>query len=179
MRKTVYKLFWAWQFDKEEKWLNTMAARGLALTGVGFCRYEFEETDPGAYQICLELLEHSISHPESERYIRFLEGSGVEHTGSFWRWAYFRRPSSEGRFELYSDRESRVKYLKRIIVSLAIITGLNFYIGCYNVLLLILLGNWVSALGFLNIAISIFGLVGCLRLGAKRRRLKTESRIFE
>lgn len=26
MRRTVHKWFWVWDFDKEEKWLNIMAA---------------------------------------------------------------------------------------------------------------------------------------------------------
>ncbi len=30
-------MFLVWDFDKEEKWLNEMAAKGLALTSVGFC----------------------------------------------------------------------------------------------------------------------------------------------
>ena len=41
MRQTIHKLFWAWEFDKEEKWLNEMAARGLCLVSIGFCKYEF------------------------------------------------------------------------------------------------------------------------------------------
>lgn len=42
MRQTIRKLFWVWDFDKEEKWLNEMAAKGLSLVAVGFCKYEFE-----------------------------------------------------------------------------------------------------------------------------------------
>ena len=43
MRKTIRKWFWVWDFDKEERWLNEMAAQGLALVDVGFARYAFEE----------------------------------------------------------------------------------------------------------------------------------------
>ena len=63
-RKMVRKWFWAWEFDKEEQWLNDMAAQGLALVDVGFCRYEFEECPPGEYQIRLELLENDDDIPE-------------------------------------------------------------------------------------------------------------------
>ena len=38
MRHTVYKLLWAWEYDKEEKWLNEMAAKGMALVSVGLCK---------------------------------------------------------------------------------------------------------------------------------------------
>ena len=39
MKHVVYKVFFLWDFEKEEKWLNEMAAKGLMLTDVGFCRY--------------------------------------------------------------------------------------------------------------------------------------------
>ncbi len=38
MRKVIHKGFFVWNFDKEERWLNEMAAKGLALISVGFCR---------------------------------------------------------------------------------------------------------------------------------------------
>ena len=31
MRKIVKKWFWVWEFDKEEQWLNEMAAKGVAV----------------------------------------------------------------------------------------------------------------------------------------------------
>ena len=34
MRTIIKKFFFVWDFDKEEKWLNEMAAKGLALVGV-------------------------------------------------------------------------------------------------------------------------------------------------
>lgn len=38
MRQTIHKLFWVWEFDKEEKWLNEMAARGFALVNKNWTR---------------------------------------------------------------------------------------------------------------------------------------------
>ena len=43
MIRTTRKWFWVWDYDKEEEWLNKMAAMGLAMTGVGFARYTFKE----------------------------------------------------------------------------------------------------------------------------------------
>ena len=40
-RKIVKKWVWVWDFDKEERWLNTMAQQGWVLDSLGFCRYEF------------------------------------------------------------------------------------------------------------------------------------------
>ena len=40
-RRIIKKWIWVWDFDKEERWLNTMAQQGWVLDKVGFCRYEF------------------------------------------------------------------------------------------------------------------------------------------
>ena len=47
MEKKVRRLFWAWEFDKEEKWLNEMAQEGWLLDGVGLCTYRFAACEPG------------------------------------------------------------------------------------------------------------------------------------
>jgi hypothetical protein len=60
-------------------------------------------------------LEHPPAHPESIRFIRFLEESGAEHVASYLRWAYFRKKAADGPFEIYSDTASRIKHLERII----------------------------------------------------------------
>lgn len=33
-KKTVFKLFFVWDFEKEERWLNEMAQEGWALLGI-------------------------------------------------------------------------------------------------------------------------------------------------
>ena len=45
MKKVIYKLFFAWNFEKEEQWLNEMASKGLVLTYAGLGKYEFEECE--------------------------------------------------------------------------------------------------------------------------------------
>lgn len=115
MRKTIRKLFWAWDFDKEEKWLNEMSALGLHLTGVAFGKYDFDEGLPGEYIYRLELFKHFPSHPESEIYIRFLEETGAEHIGSFKKWVFFRKKSEYGGFDLYSDIDSRINQLNKVL----------------------------------------------------------------
>ena len=125
MRKTVHKWFWVWDFEKEEKWLNEMSAKGLQLVAVGFCRYIFEETIKGEYAYRLELLENVPSNSESISYIRFLEETGVEYIGSLMRWAYFRKKVADGAFEIYSDIDSKIKHYKRIRTLFLAVTPIN------------------------------------------------------
>ncbi|MBQ8515538.1 MAG: DUF2812 domain-containing protein [Ruminococcus sp.] len=179
MRKVIHKWFWVWDFDKEEKWLNEMAAKGLALVGVGFCRYEFEECVPGEYDIRLQLLEHNHCHAESQNYISFVEETGAEHVGSWIRWVYFRKKTAEGEFQLLSDFDSRIKQLSLIITMIALISLANLMIGISNVSLMIGNSSEVNGVGFLNLAIGVLGSLGTWRLLRKRKALKKEQEIFE
>ena len=179
MRTTIRKLFFIWNFDKEEKWLNEMAAKGLALVSVGFCKYEFEDCIPGEYKICLQLLDKQPKNVESQKYIEFLEETGVEHVGSFTRWVYFRRKSADGEFQLFSDNASKAKYLSTILSFLALIVGLNLYIGLYNLFLVFFLDSSFNYIGIVNLLIGILGIPGTIKLWKKRNRLKKESQLFE
>lgn len=153
MRKIVHKWFWGWDFDKEEKWLNEMAAKGLALVSVSFCKYEFEHCLPGEYAVRMELLDHFPGHPESEQYIAFIEESGAEQAGSYGRWVYFRKNRAEGEFELFSDNDSL------------------FIFSLYN--------DPISLIAIVNLIIALLCALGFWRLYKKKKYLEKEKEIFE
>lgn len=181
MKKVIYKLFWVWEFEKEEKWLNEMSAKGLHLDGVGFCKYIFEEGTPGDYQFKLEYLRRSASHPESVQYIHFLEDTGAEHIGNILKWAYFRKKSSEGVFDLYSDNESRISHLKRINRMLLAVLFINLYAVLYNSILLATIGGISETKLFIFINSTLCILVGyaMFRLKQKILRMKKEHLLYE
>ena len=81
MRQVIRKWFWAWEFDKEEQWLNDMAAQGKVLLSVRYATYEFEDSQPGEYAIRLEMLEKFPGSEESQQYIEFVESTGAEFVG--------------------------------------------------------------------------------------------------
>ena len=179
MRKTVYKWFWVWQFDKEEKWLNEMAARGLALSSMHFIKYIFEETEPGEYQVRLELLDNSPNHPESERYIRFIEETGGEQVASWINWVYFRKKTADGPFELFSDNSSRIKMLNRVLSLLTTLGVMCLLAGGYNLFLYFLWGRPVSLIGILPIAVTVILGCGMRKILKKRKEMVTEGQLFE
>jgi len=179
MRTTIRKLFWVWEFEKEEKWLNEMAAKGLALVSVGFCRYDFEDCEPGEYTFKLELLKEKPAHPESRKYIEFLETTGAEHVGSYLSWIYLRKKKELGEFELFSDLQSRINHLGRMIHLMLLIGGINLFAGLYNLILYLLIGKSISLLGLINIALFVFVFLGGMNLWKKREKLKKEQLLFE
>ncbi|MGI6096148.1 MAG: DUF2812 domain-containing protein [Lachnospiraceae bacterium] len=179
MRKVIHKAYMIWNFDKEEKWLNEMAAKGLTLVSAGFCRYEFEETLPGEYTVRLELLKNSPVHPESTAYLEFLEETGIEYVGKCLSWVYLRKRKADGGFELYSDNDSRIKYLNRIL-RLALIVGIaNFFIGADNLFLCFSFDSTINAMGLINVCLGFFCLYGIVKLYKKRKKLMAEQLLYE
>ncbi len=137
MRKTIYKWFWAWDFEKEEKWLNEMSAKGLHLVSVGFCTYVFEEGLPGEYTVRLQFLEKWPTSYESTQYIKFIEDTGAEYVGSLMRWVYFRKKTDGGSFDIFSDIDSRVKPLNSLLLMFGMLTFAELCILLPNVMHLV------------------------------------------
>jgi len=180
MRKTKRKIFWAWEHDKEEKWLNEMSAKGLQLCGVGLCTYVFEESEPGEYIYRLEMLNDWPSHFKSVDYIRFVEDTGAQQIGSVYRWVYFRKKASAEGFDIFSDIESRIKHLNRILFLAGVIAAVNLLNGSIQ------LRQWVSGgrqfsliIACLCLGIGLLIGYGFLTIHRKRRKLKKEQLIRE
>lgn len=123
---------WFVDFEKEEKWLNEMAQRGMNFTDYRPFKYTFEKGAPGEYTYRLELLKELPSNPESKAYIDFMEENGVECVTTFMRWAYFRKKSSEGEFDIYSDMDSKIMHYKRVAALIGALGGMNIAIGVFN-----------------------------------------------
>ena len=179
MRKVVKKVFMAWEYEKEEKWLNEMAAKGLALVDYTFCRYSFEPCEPGEYSFKIQLLENNPCHPESEQYIRFMEETGAEQVASYLNWVYFRKKTAEGPFEIFSDIESRLKHyilIKKLLVPFGI---LNLCVGILNVINCWFNIKEMSWVPFINISLAVLIFAGLSGINKKIKALKKESAIYE
>jgi hypothetical protein len=107
-RKVVFKGYS--DFEKEERWLNEMAAKGLDLVGWYPYIYLFETGEPGAWTYRSGVLPH----PDSRQYREFMADAGVETVAAFNRAAIFRKRTVEGPFELFSDTESRIAHYQSI-----------------------------------------------------------------
>lgn len=180
MRHTKYKLFFAWEYEKEEKWLNKMSLDGLELVHIGFCKYIFEENQEDQYTYRLELLKDLPSSRESQKYIHFLEETGVEYVGSFLRWSYFKKRGSEETFELYSDIASKIKHYKRILLVLLVIapSGVINVFNMYNMYMTYKNPKY----GFFTVGVVVLAYligVGIFKISMEIQKLKKDQFIKE
>ena len=166
-KKTVTKWFWVWQFEKEEEWLNEMAANGWALEHVGFCTYHFVRCNPGEYTVRTEM------RACDESYLKFMEETGAEYIGRVCMWSYFRKKTEDGVFDLYSDIDSKISHLDRIGKVLLIVGAANLAIGVLNS---VSLG---SRLGWINLLVATLLMYGLGRIHGKKEALERERELHE
>ena len=188
MNKVVHRMFFAWDYEKEEKWLNKMSAKGWQLCDVGLFRYAFNEGQPGEYIYRMELFGNRAlknDHARYIRYIQFVEDTGAEHIGSTLNWMYFRKKAGAAGFGLFSDIDSRIQHFNRInylLVTLSIMCIIN---GINNMSLWYrdqIYGAEFDA----NLVVGIICLAAAILLGygaaiiySKIRKLKKEKLLHE
>lgn len=175
MKHKVFKLFY--DFEKEERWLNEMSAKGLQLCSYYFGQYVFEQGQPGEYTYRLELMETNPRGAEGQAYIRFMEDAGIECVDTFWRWAYFRKKTADGPFDVYTDPESKIKHYRRIAVVAAFGAVGNVAVCVYDTIVLRMIP--IMLLNIFNVVVAL--LLGRLTwsLWRRIRKLKGEMRVRE
>ena len=167
---TKYRWFWVWDFEKEERWLNEMAANGWTLVEVGYCRYTFEKTDDNEYTVRLEM------HPFDEDYISFMEQTGAEYIGRVLQWIYFRKKSELGRFDIFSDLDSRISHLSKIHKMILMFGLANLIIGIAN---LLSSRSINSAVAVFNLLVATLLMYGVGRMRGKIEYLENERQLRE
>lgn len=113
-RSTIrkFRLFWAWQDEKEEAWLREMAQQGWHLVSPDFPGfYTFQQEEPRDIVYRLDFITSKIDRDE---YMQLFEDAGWEHVGAMMSWQYFRKEAKAGQDpEIYTDPESKIqKYLR-------------------------------------------------------------------
>ncbi|MDX1357467.1 MAG: DUF2812 domain-containing protein [Clostridia bacterium] len=132
MQKVVKKWFWAWNDDKEEIFLEDMAAKGYRLVHVGLGKYTFVEAEPKKIKYQLDF--KGISKMKDDEYLQIFEDAGWDCVQRFGGWYYFAREYDDETPDLsiFNDNKSRLEKYRRIILFL-VITGFPLY---YNVIIL-------------------------------------------
>ena len=166
-KKTVFRLFWAWEFEKEEQWLNLMAQQGWALDKVGFCVYTFVRCEPGEYIIRLEM------HGADRNYTEFMQELNAEYIGRCVQWCFFRRKAEYGAFDIFSDIDSRISHLNKIGATMLAVGFLNLGIGVINTI------TPTHDIGILNLLLASLIMYGAGRIHGKKEELQKHRTIME
>ena len=189
MRRTIYKLFWIWELDREENWINEMAAHGYSLEHAGRISFTFEETEPKKYRYKTVFLKGSSRSAENIKYFRFLEEMGIHvvsqlnYPGTccvYLRSLYGDNP--EG-IELYSDIDSKITYLKTTAWYMVFVSALTLFGALLNFSVALQPYNGVRILNLITaglvFAIFIGAVMAAVKSFVKISALKREREIHE
>lgn len=183
MKHVIRKIFF--NFEKEEKWINEMAVKGLNFIDYSFSRYLFEEGQPGEYIYRIELLENQPTHVESKAYLKFLEETGVECVSTYMRWVYLRKKAATGSFDIYSDYELRIKHYKRVAWLQGVLGVINLLCAIINISIG-LLSFTSQPINYFNLIVGITNLLISMKLTSmfiahikKINRMKKEKQLYE
>ena len=180
MAETVMKIrFWTIaDFKEEEVWLREMAQEGLHfLRMIIPCFYIFEKGEPRDVVYRLDYTNNA----ESGDYAQMLNEFGWENCGRCAGWIYWRRDASElaneAEGELFSDDESRLDMVKKVIRTRMLPLLIIFFCCVLPNLFRALDGQYSGANGFF---LGFFGIMTVLYLylfahcGSKLKKMQKE-----
>ena len=115
-KKTVFKWFTIFQYEKEQEYLGKMHAKGWKLkrvSGLGF--YHFVKCEPE--EMVYQLDYNQGGTDNQEEYLQMFKDCGWEYLFDHAGYSYFRKSMSnmQGKEEIFCDDESRLDMMKRVI----------------------------------------------------------------
>lgn len=114
---TSYKLYAAWEYEKEERELNEASRKGLQLVKGGCFHSKFRKDDSVRY---IYQLDYNTKIDDRSRYYEAFEEQGWDYVNSTYNgWHYFRKPYKEDMDEsesrIYTDKQSLYEMQNRWI----------------------------------------------------------------
>lgn len=115
-----FKWFWAWEDEKEEKWLEAMSQNGWHLENPGLpCVYHFIKGEPRDYSYRLDFRTGSFK--SLQEYLQICRDADWEMLGRMSSWYYFRKEcQGTEKPEFFSDNDSKVQKYRRLVFFLVI-----------------------------------------------------------
>lgn len=163
-----------------EKWVNDMASQGWHLKKFTWIRFTFERGEPNSYIYRYDELERFGASYEDE-YLEFLSSSGIEQVDRSGNFVFFRKPASDGPFELYSDKKNKISKLSQKISLLLSLILLNLVIGLIGLsgIFSEQVIDWIKlTLNIGNIVVAVLFSLPLLKLVRVRHKLKKEMDVF-
>lgn len=158
--KKVFRLLTEWNYENEEEYLNAEVQKGFVLKKARFLRFEFEPCEPGEYTI--RIMPYIYGKKSKKQHIEFMEETGAEYLGSYGDFLFFRKKTSLGDFDIYSDLDGKIQIYKGMQKTFALICFFNVAIGVLNVLENFgKLRNFCIGLCFFCAALMAFGFFKC------------------
>lgn len=111
--RTCWRFYWIADYDREERWLNEMAAAGWNFVRTDGFRFVFRKGTPGEFCYKIDLMERNGDDCVREEYFNFLTDCGNRIVCEYKDWLYLQRAAADGPFEAAEDAYARLRVVKR------------------------------------------------------------------
>ena len=178
--KKVFKVIFAWEDEKEEKWLETMASEGLHLQGVAPFYYSFVKGTP---EKAIYRLDYKMTMDKDyEEYLVIFKDSGWELVTVMGNWHYYRlNPSNDQIPEIYNTNRAKAQKYRRLLLGL--VPFLPIYLVMFNPALGLLnrrtsedISLFYEIVHLLMFVLILFFIYAVVRIILKIRKLESQSR---
>jgi hypothetical protein len=115
--KQVFKVIFAWEDEKEEKWLEQMAAKGWHLQQVMPFVYWFRHGEPSR---SIYRLDYKLTlDKDYAEYQNIFRDSGWELVTTMSNWHYYRiDPQNDQQPEIYNSGHAKAQKYRRLLMGL-------------------------------------------------------------
>ena len=134
MIKKTWFLWWGWDPEKVEKWLEEMELRGWNLYNVGTMalNFSFKKGESRKVRYCAD-----YQSEYDENYFNIFEDDGWELVWEGTGWYIWKKPYTDERPAIYTDVNSFVERNNRLFSSL-----LPIFLWCIPIMTLLIIPNW-------------------------------------
>ena len=175
----IFKYFYPWQKEEEEKWLNEMSSQGWNLYKVnklGFYHFVRNIESKYGYEYRMELYDKKLHKKEIDNFVEFLKYNNIQRICNTNEWVYFRREKTpvniEKEFILYNDNYSNVQQVKKFKELLFLIFIACLFIFFINFMYVDLRTVQGPLFAFLSICLVSFFIYGFVKIKQKLNEIK-------
>lgn len=178
--KTIVKAIFAWEDEKEEKWLEQLAADGWKLISVAPYVYKFQRSEPE--KVFFRLDYKNTLDKDYQEYLTLFKDSGWELFATYANWQYFKiKPENNEVPEIYNSGKAKAQKYRRLL--LGIVAFMPIYIVLLNPVFRYSESESIrSGFGFIDVIriittlFVLFMAYAFLRILAKIKKLESESK---
>jgi len=177
--KWFCKVIWAWQDEKEEKWLEQQALKGWHLISVAPFFYQFQKGDPRPVTYRLDY--KVMVDKDYKEYQELFRASGWELAATMSNWHYYRlEPGNEQSPDIYNSNRTRAQKYRRLLAGVFPV-GFIFFVVLFPRMTDLVEGSEGIGLFYriaymLMVFILLFLAYAVIRIVVKIRRLESESK---
>jgi hypothetical protein len=114
--KKVTKIIFAWEDEKEEKWLEEMAAQGWKLETAAPYVYYFRKSAPE--KVVIRMDYKNTLDKDYHEYLNLFRDAGWELVVTFANWHYFRiSPQNNRTPEIYNSERAKAQKYRRLMIT--------------------------------------------------------------